>query len=283
MVNQAATKDLRNWVNALVQGVQSKSNGTKGNCHNCGSPDHWARECPKPKQNGSKGNNSRFKSQRNNPGRGNFGRGKPGRGNPGRGNPPTRTPPPKEGESEIKFINGKKSHWCSKCNRWTISHGTDSHKSKEELQAGNIASVARVSFNLHPSAHMVKGPICKPVKSKFPSIPTILGVVLLMSGVWCLMNECNASAFIAIVAELGQVVAKAPNFACTQGMLIVKTVMENWIWLAAVIMSGTIGFGTAMHMINDVEPEEIPTVRKRSGPAAIKQARRRFKTSNSKR
>ena len=46
-----------------------------------------------------------------------------------------RAPPPKAGEPEIKVIDGKKQYWCAKCNRWTESHGTDGHKTKEQLQA----------------------------------------------------------------------------------------------------------------------------------------------------
>ena len=64
-VNMASTDQLRKMVHALVQNAPSGKK--QGNCHNCGSPDHWARECP---QNKNKRFNSRNKSARNNPGRG---------------------------------------------------------------------------------------------------------------------------------------------------------------------------------------------------------------------
>ena len=65
-----------------------------------------------------------------------------------------RAPPPKPGEPEIKFIDGKKRYWCSKCNQWTESHGTGSLKTKEQLQAEQNqpqANVAMVDFDMHPA------------------------------------------------------------------------------------------------------------------------------------
>ena len=44
------------------------------------------------------------------------------------------SPPPKLGESEIKFIDGKKHYLCAKCSRSSESHGTDSHKTKENVE-----------------------------------------------------------------------------------------------------------------------------------------------------
>ncbi len=62
-------------------------------------------------------------------------------------------PPPKPGEPEIKFFDDVKKYWCAKCNRWTLSHGTDGHKTKEELEAEREGkpSINRVAIDHHPA------------------------------------------------------------------------------------------------------------------------------------
>ena len=118
-VNKAATAELKNIVNALVQ---SANNGRKPKADKFGKD---KRKFP----------NSSNKSDRNNPkgsGTNKFNK---------RGTKPQgRTPPPKAGESEIKFIGGKKHYWCAKCNRWTLTHGTESHKTREQLQKEHTPS-----------------------------------------------------------------------------------------------------------------------------------------------
>jgi GAG-pre-integrase domain/Zinc knuckle len=39
-----------------------------------------------------------------------------------------KTLPPKHGEPESKPVDGKEYHWCSKCKRWSPTHGTKDHK-----------------------------------------------------------------------------------------------------------------------------------------------------------
>ena len=72
-----------------------------------------------------------------------------------------------------KKIDGKKRYWCSECNRWTESHGTDGHKTKEQLQAERAAraSAAKVDFDVHPYAFKaVDIPKCF-TTAKLPSKP----------------------------------------------------------------------------------------------------------------
>ena len=148
-VNMAAAQEVKNYIHALVQGAQG-NNKFKGGKYrkNQGSS--------KKKDYQSKPFNSRNKSARNNPKK----RGPNGNGS---GGSTPNYPPPKNGESEIKVIDGVKRYWCAKCNRWTLSHTTDQHKSKEELKAEKDGTpnvgMARVNFNLHPSVFMVKGPL----------------------------------------------------------------------------------------------------------------------------
>lgn len=138
-------KEIRKVVASLVQNTPSGRDKSGDECNNCGDKGHWARDCPKKK--GTCGPNSRNKSLRNNP----------GKGGPRRGG--VNRIPPKDGESEIKFIDGKKSYWCAKCRRWTLSHGTDGHVAKEQMKH---AKIGMARLDLHPSAYGVKGPLFKP-------------------------------------------------------------------------------------------------------------------------
>lgn len=111
---------------ALNSGKQQKS----GNCHNCGKPGHWARECP-DKQTNAAGSNGRGRAGANNGSR---------RGNNGnRQN--WKKVAPKPGEPIRKLHNGVTFEWCGgegKCNRWTTTHNSASHekgKGKRSSQA----------------------------------------------------------------------------------------------------------------------------------------------------
>ena len=139
-VNMVATNELHCVVNQLMQngsnGASRNQRGNRGKGSRGGKP---------PTQN--KKFNSKDKSRRNNPGKKGSGRGS------------TSPPPPKDSESEIKCIDGVKKCWCTHCNRWTLSHTTDQHKTKEELDAqrtqGNV-NMARVNFDFHPTVHMMR-------------------------------------------------------------------------------------------------------------------------------
>ena len=154
-------KDVEKVVNALIQNDnKANSNKSRGKGHRNGQR--------QDKKTGNKQFNSRNKSARNNPGRNNTNKVGP--------------PPPKSGESEIKTVDGVKRYWCAKCNRWTLSHTTEQHLTKEELknQSNKKAGMARVNFNLHPAAYKV----CKPtqdtsIKTWTNRLPLILMTIIL--------------------------------------------------------------------------------------------------------
>ena len=263
-VNMAATADLKRVVHALVQSAsgnpRDKSNDV---CKNCNKKGHWARECPEGKKKGytPKTFVPRNKSARSVPG-------KDGSRRPGSS---PRTPPPKDGESEIKFINGKKSYWCSKCNRWTLSHGTDNHKSKEELtgQPKAAAGMARVNFNLHPSAFMTIGPKFNETMSfKLTAIwdltKHLVVFSFLMTWVWFLGSQTNAI----------EAISEAVGYFQPSITLIMNVIENNWVNMIASAVSGAIGFGTAAHVYFGVDE---PKTRYRSGPNFVKQVKRRNK------
>ena len=137
-VNSAATTELRNIVNSLV--CSTTTDSKEGNQF----------KSSKFKQRGRKTElKHQFSSQRKPP------RSKGRWNNSKKGNSALKVPP-KSGESEIKFFDNKKRFWCSKCGRWTLSHGTNSHMTKEELdksrKTANKANIARVDLDWHPAA-----------------------------------------------------------------------------------------------------------------------------------
>jgi hypothetical protein len=42
--------------------------------------------------------------------------------------------PPKAGEKQTKMIGTQERKWCEKCNKWTLTHGTSTHRSKSEIR-----------------------------------------------------------------------------------------------------------------------------------------------------
>ena len=159
-VNKVVTTELKQLVNALIQSSQgTKRDKSNDECRLCGQKGHWERECPTKKKG--------FGAQQSKSKRADANRGKSKQANSkGKHNPP------KAGESEIKVIDGKKKHWCAKCKRWTLSHGTETHKSKEELQKQAVNTL-RVGFDMQPSAYKLTGPdFDKPMHNQetFPKI-----------------------------------------------------------------------------------------------------------------
>ena len=295
-VNMAASQDLQRYVNSLVQNA-TKYDKSKDKCHNCGQRGHWSRDCPQKKTGRSNRNqrdpnrgkpNSRNKSARNNPGRAT-----------------ARTPPPKPGESEIKFIDGKKKYWCKECNRWTESHGTDSHKSKEELraQSKNSVNTARVNFDLHPSVFHLKRPgtdlsamdlfvelFSMPLIQLIVSIPLLYilwstyhlfptvhssvdtYVLPVVSQATTLMTT-GLSAFMSFTSMTYDFSSDIMTNLCAA---IWRECVNNmtWTWLIVTLMSGIIGFGIGSRVYFQFEERPI---RYRSGPNIRKQALRKIK------
>lgn len=181
---EAAVHELKQSLN-IGSGPMKKT----GTCHNCGEPGHWAAECPKKggtRRPGPPRNDRKWSNPKKDKGRKPFEREQRDRGTKRPSNRTGPFPPPKDGEREIKMHNGKKFYFCSKCNRWNLSHPTDLHKSKEDLSKTRAVGMARVDFDLQPVAFRVVVNETKwsttPSSSPPSGIPimTLLAVVALM-------------------------------------------------------------------------------------------------------
>ena len=213
----------------------------------------FRREKGKGKEDKSKGDrkpNSRNKSARN---------------NPGKKNSSPIYQPPKPGTGEIKFFDETKRYWCGHCKRWTLTHGTDSHKGKEELKNGSetkSAGMARVSFDLHPSAFMTCGPVPKSNASWINKILKMLLIVSFGVHMWAFCEWNTIRTLIEPMINMGSgcatILSKLLHPLYSTVSSIVLGVLSNiayelytsmsWIWVITTVMSGGIGFGTAAYI-----------------------------------
>jgi hypothetical protein len=177
---------------ALLQHSQDllskRTNGARGNggscnsnCHNCGKPGYWARDCPDPKKphgfsghgNGCQGN----PGQESNGGRGNgsFNSNRNRQGNDARSAWKT-TPPVASNRNCTKILeskgvakweqtqNGKLFMWCGNCGCWSTTHWTNEHTQPVRHNAGaNHAGIYQLGDHgdsdddLGPCAFFVHG------------------------------------------------------------------------------------------------------------------------------
>ena len=171
---------------------RNDSQNRRGACNNCGSLEHWWRDCPQrdqgqagaapvqnrpnPNQVGPNNNRGPPPRRNNNQAPRQAPRNNNNRGNPTR-NGSTRPPmpPPRQGESETKTLpSGKTLHWCSHGCGWNRTHNSSGHLTKEQLSANRNVNgrqnpppppprpanrVARMArYDVQPSAFMVQAP-----------------------------------------------------------------------------------------------------------------------------
>ena len=274
-VNKTSTDAIAFQLTQLLN--RDKSNDT---CNNCGEKGHWAMECPK---RSNTNRSSRPGPGRTNPrggrggrGGGGFRGGRGGRGSgrvnnarrpPGRPNSSYSTlPPPRDGESEIKMHEGKKLYYCRKCKKWTRSHSTDNHRSREGSSPpdGGHAGMARVSFDLHPAAFKAvfrhpdpATPNHSRTTPVFQSLFT-LGFLGMLSGLvtWCLTNW-------SLMSRLGMLM----------GCTVLEHVTTHWLIYSLSLFSFTISAGTSYIVASRVISQPA-RIRYRSGPNYVKKYHR---------
>ncbi len=265
-INMAKNSEFKNLVNSLIQSVNGSRDKSQDTCNLCGEKGHWARDCPHKKKIKSEPRRSQSTNPKNKSG-------KPGRTSSKRSNPSSKIPPPKSGESEIKFVNGKKHYWCAKCNRWTLSHGTDGHKTKEELQQQRSANTARLSFDLHPSVHTAVDPQVKQYNSTQSKLLTILLVLMSIGTFLAVLTGIDVS-----LTRNWDSILSATQFGLKIVLVLLmvtwNTLTENWLTILLGFLSGGIGFGTTAWLSRQVKSK---SVRFRTGAKFIKHVQRQSK------
>ena len=76
---------------------------------------------------------------------------------------------PKEGESSTKEVKGRTFNFCKKCNRWTTTHTTDTHKSKSDNlnnQGGHNTGQSALAMEWSPALWCVEHRFDGPLMSK---------------------------------------------------------------------------------------------------------------------
>ncbi len=145
-------------VNMLIQRQMKDStgpsSGTRGNCHNCGQPGHFARNCPKQQGRGQ--------PQGRTGGRGGRGSGNPrDRGSSDRQKPPGPNDTPSGNLNGFpifrKQFEGKAFTFCQKCGstgRWSTTHSTGGHtgpvRSENKHSTPSNATPSSAHFSLVP-------------------------------------------------------------------------------------------------------------------------------------
>ena len=136
--SRSAPRNFANQAKLQQHAPSVDKSKTTGVCHNCNKPGHWARNCPSSAATARTSNRV--------PSRGNS------RHHPTTtGSTPWTKVPPANGASETKSMHGKTFYWCAKCKRWTTSHKTSEHKSKESNES--VAATTSTNNNISLMAH----------------------------------------------------------------------------------------------------------------------------------
>ena len=276
-VNKAQESTDVSAIEKLVNQLVRKMDGdgmSKLTCYNCGKKGHMARDCRSKKTPNGGANNQRGRGKSTPNPKKDKSRGRRGKGSEA----------PKTGEPEIKYIDGVKKYWCARCNRWTLNHGTDNHKTKEEMkqESNNHAKIARVDFDFHPTIYKAvdsgvgKGPISR-APAQLPIIDMLLygfwiGLMLnLLTGIFqseSAIQVCN-TAFV----WFGQAITIAWT-------ALLQFAGNNWITYLHAAIGGTVSAYTAYKLYQSApierEEEDKPSVkyRVRRGPNFQKKLRR---------
>jgi len=213
----------------LIQQNNTKGNsgnqGKKGNCHGCGSSDHWLRDCPhKRNQNGNRpaSNGGRGGSQRGGGSQGRGGNGAGGRNQREDSQKSWRSTKPPSGTPTTKQVNGKTFNWCVKCGRWTTTHTTQEHTGKVRSEGST------------PMANFSEGLIPDPAAWNVSVNVEPFNWADVWSTIWAVIRP------VLMIAGFGAYTAVFYNFAAPFLRFVVEW---NWalvaplLWIVATLVS----------------------------------------------
>jgi hypothetical protein len=264
-----ASANMAAAVNALKQVLDINQNGRKlGPCFECGG-EHLVKDCPQkknsgkkhPKQSGRKFSNpKKAKGKRDDRG--------------GRGRKGIPLPPPRDGESETREYKGKTHHYCKKCGRWTLSHTTKDHRSKEELDRAKVG-MTKVHFDMHPAAFVTKVNVneAKGSTKGHGGAKLLTAIAMLGIAVACF----TSTAWIEFAEYLYSVVTMSLYDVWTVSMNLSTVIGSNWLPCTLAGLSGSVGTYTFMQLYKMTDNVEPDRARQRQGPNALKQKKRWIK------
>ena len=223
----------------VQQKADAPSSGKKGSCHECGSVDHWRRDCPRLKS----GDGSRPSG--GGPSGGGGGNSRPGNSRPantnnrsGQANSWKTTKGPAK-----KMVNGRSFEWCDSCKRYTTTHNTETHTGGKKAD-GAKANIALIE---DPSAwFLVEDPtawLATPVPASAVNISSILAFSL-GAVAFSLFGESMGkhassvgSTMVALLRSVFDfVVASFGDFLDFMGPSLLPSLIVVLLWATSVVL-----------------------------------------------
>jgi hypothetical protein len=144
---------------------------------------------------------------------------------------------PKSGEPEMKQnVRGRTFHWCSKCKRWSASHGTSGHMGGKGGDNAQTQVNMGVPLLQDPSVWHVPLPLHSGDKT-FPNIPLNVPFVLLTSVLLIMLYALRM--LIAVIGTKNQIWSDSAAVwqaivtpFITNGPIMMETIEKAWYYLS---------------------------------------------------
>jgi hypothetical protein len=260
----AAAPITMEHIYALMQQQDGKSFEKKGNCHKCGKPGHWSRECPSTSSQGNRTPGAR--------------RGQRDKIHQSSSPYAWKKTAPKTGESEKKDKDGRTWFWCGKCGRWSTTHGTTDHKGKQGDDAPASASHVNTLRMQGPAAWCVE--ITKPV----PEHPNLWSLFLSLLAPYApvVLPMLLGSALTAF--DYNRALPLVSTIVLPRLAIGLQFFSEQWqnllpsmLWLGVLYQATRPPQRAILQRSPDPISSPVPQPRLRSGPKWNKKQRRAFR------